>query len=356
MAENSAIEWTRHTFNPWRGCTKVSAGCAHCYAETLSGRNPKSLGIWGPRGTRVIAAESYWRQPLKWNAAAKAAGERHNVFCASLADVFEGPDTMPEACWPLVQDARRRLCGLIEQTRNLNWLLLTKRPQYVDRGISDATGRLCSSWLADCKHVWIGTSVEDQDAADKRIPELLKIPAKVLFLSCEPLLGPVDLNRSLGGTLWIGGQRGCNGKHRGVGTPDCPREPHHHHDDRCDRGINWVIVGGESGSKARAMHPEWAREIRYQCAEAGVPFLFKQHGEYAHETQIWNDPASPDDGVLNHAAEQAWLKLMDRDSFGFAHQFEDTSLAYPVGKHAAGRVLDGRTWDGMPAAPAEVGQ
>ena len=94
MAENSKIQWTHHTFNPWRGCTKVSEGCKHCYAETMSKRNLKVLGQWGPNGTRVVASESMWREPMKWDAAAKAAGERHRVFCASLADVFEGRDTM----------------------------------------------------------------------------------------------------------------------------------------------------------------------------------------------------------------------------------------------------------------------
>src|SRR5690349_6943095 len=121
MGRDSAIEWTHHTFNPWRGCTKVSAGCAHCYAETWSKRNPKALGIWGDGGTRVIAAEAYWRQPLKWNAAAKAAGERHRVFCASLADVFEDR--------PELVESRERLLDVIYKTPDLDWLLLTKRPE-----------------------------------------------------------------------------------------------------------------------------------------------------------------------------------------------------------------------------------
>lgn len=133
MAENSKIEWTHHTFNPWRGCTKVSEGCKFCYAETMSGRNPGTLGIWGPRGTRVVAAESYWRQPLKWDKAAEAAGEQHRVFCASLADVFEGPESMPASEWPKVQAARAQLFGFIEATPHLDWLLLTKRPQNIAR-------------------------------------------------------------------------------------------------------------------------------------------------------------------------------------------------------------------------------
>lgn len=112
MAENSKIQWTHHTFNPWRGCTKVSEGCKHCYAETMSKRNLKVLGQWGPNGTRVVASESMWREPMKWDAAAKAAGERHRVFCASLADVFEGRDTMPESSWEAVEAARVRLWAM----------------------------------------------------------------------------------------------------------------------------------------------------------------------------------------------------------------------------------------------------
>jgi protein gp37 len=126
------------------------------------------------------------------------------------------------------------------------------------------------------KNVWLGTSCEDQEAADERIPYLLKCPASVRFLSCEPLLGPINLNKNLGGTLWIGGQRGCGATHKGIGTPECPREPHHHHDERCMPGIDWAIVGGESGPGARAMDPEWARTLRDQCRPAGVSFFMKQ--------------------------------------------------------------------------------
>jgi hypothetical protein len=139
----------------------------------------------------------------------------------------------------------------------------------------------------------------------------------------EPLLGPVDLRCSIGGTRWIGGQRGCDGTHHGIGTPDCPRELHHHHDDLCRRGIDWVIVGGESGPKARPMHPDWARDIRDQCVEAGVPFLLKQWGEFAPRYTI--DPTTLDLG----------------------------EGMFRVGKKAAGRVLDGRTWDEFPNAATE---
>jgi len=124
-------------------------------------------------------------------------------------------------------------------------------------------------------NVWLGTTVEDQRRADERIPHLLACPAAVRFVSCEPLIGPVDLNKSIGGTKWIGGQRGCAGMHQHGNAPD----PHHHHDDRCRDGLDWVICGGESGPNARPMHPEWARSLRDQCQAAGVPFHFKQWGE-----------------------------------------------------------------------------
>ena len=262
MAENSKIEWTHHTFNPWRGCEKVSPGCSHCYAETLSLRNPKTLGVWGRGGTRVIAAESYWRLPLKWDRDAAAAGERRRVFCASLADVFEG---RPELARP-----RARLWNLIEVTPHLDWLLLTKRPENFHAMLPWLNGR------RDVQpNVWLGVSVEDQRRADERIPLLLRTPARVRFLSCEPLLGPVDL----AATGWWR-CRGCGG----VGTPEnevgmgrcggCGREL----EARDEVGVDWVIVGGESGPGARPMRAEWARSLVRQCRDAGVACFVKQLG------------------------------------------------------------------------------
>lgn len=204
MAENSGIEWTHHTFNPWRGCTKISAGCAHCYAETLSRRNPRVLGVWGPRGTRAIATEAYWQLPLTWDAEAKAAGERRRVFCASLADVFEGRDTMPREWLDAVEQARARLFRTIDSTPHLDWLLLTKRPQNIgrmwhSRSWIEPSGRTWGRSEPTAvrfrrDNVWLGSSVEDQ-AAVGRIDELLEWRdlAALLFLSIEPLLEPVQL-------------------------------------------------------------------------------------------------------------------------------------------------------------------
>ena len=168
MGANSNIEWTDHTFNPWRGCTKVSQGCKNCYAETLSKRFDNVHGIWGPKGTRPIAAESYWTQPLRWNKKAEQEGIRRRVFCGSLCDFFEGFQTMPEEAYDPTIVARERTFKLVDQTPWLDWLFLTKRPENILE---------LSSYIVDCtganvqKNAWFGTSVEDQETADSRIPE-----------------------------------------------------------------------------------------------------------------------------------------------------------------------------------------
>jgi protein gp37 len=257
MGKDSKIEWTHHTFNPWRGCAKVSAGCANCYAETLSHRNPAVLGEWGPNGTRVIASESMWREPVRWNREAAAAGERRRVFCASLADVFEDR--------PELQAPRARLYEMVIRCDSLDWLLLTKRPENAARlwaqASTDVFGDMYNNPPIWSTNVWLGTSVEDQRAADERIPHLLKVPAAVRFLSCEPMLGEVGLYR--GGWLFLR-------------PPQPPPGSHTYH----GRGIDWVICGGESGPNARPMHPRWAQSLRNQCAGDGVPFFFKQWGEW----------------------------------------------------------------------------
>lgn len=275
--KNSKIEWTHHTFNPWRGCTKVSAGCANCYAETLSGRNPALLGTWGPQGTRVIAAPAMWNEPLKWNRDAEVKGVRERVFCVSLCDVFENWEKrmshVPKAEYdpstdgkPPVSmcDVRGRLWKLIDATPALDWLLLTKRPENVMWMVPDV-------WRQGFpENVWMGTSVENQEMAGKRIHHLLDIPAKVHFLSCEPLLGPVDLTH----VEPIDSNVPCS-TNTLTGITFWP-------DNDQDEGpkIDWVIAGGESGRGARRMLPVWAQRLRNQCDGHGVPFLFKQWGDH----------------------------------------------------------------------------
>lgn len=332
MAENSKIQWTTHTFNPWRGCTKVSDGCTNCYAETMSGRNPKTLGVWGKYGTRVVASDSMWKQPLKWNKEAgrypdqclkcgvrlsyeaqrmiqesersvpicpsqknaegkfdpqnvpKCGGEiaqnvRPRVFCASLADVFEGEDTMPESSWRDVREARRRLFDLIVATPNLDWLLLTKRPENIEWALKTAyptifglnlsgANTFIDAWM---DRVWIGTSVENQEQAGKRIPELLKVKARVRFLSMEPLLGPVSLR-------WLPAWRREDGSLTALRSDAIDVATRSRNTNHLDglRELDWIIVGGESGGHKRPMDADWARTVRDQCNEAGVSFFMKQ--------------------------------------------------------------------------------
>ncbi|HMP79301.1 MAG TPA: DUF5131 family protein [Pirellulaceae bacterium] len=277
------IEWCDYTYNPWRGCSKVSPGCANCYADAMSKRNPGTLGVWGPDGTRVVAAESYWQLPLKWNRVAAGAAIRPRVFCASLADVFEdwcgdihdhrgnrlwidratGTNWQAEsldcsfACDELARldDVRRRLFSLIEATQNLDWLLLTKRPENIQRMLPGLHRR---------DNLWAGCSVENQETT-KRIDKLVNCRdlAALLFLSCEPLLSAVDLLPFFGGPY-----------------VELPRDVVH---ENYNFGIDWVIVGGESGPNARPCDVEWIRFIVKQCREAGVPCFVKQLGSHPIE-------------------------------------------------------------------------
>jgi protein gp37 len=220
MAEFSKIEWCDHTFNPWMGCQRVSPGCDHCYAELLTKRYGHVE--WGPNAERKRTSDGNWKKPLGWNRRAHGdLGRDARVFCASLADVFE--NRLPD-------DWRSDLFKLIGKTKHLNWLLLTKRPQNI-------AGMLPPNWGCSYKNVWLGTTVENQTEADRRIPHLIGHSAAVRFLSAEPLLGPIQPSLS---------------------------------------GIDWVICGGESGPGRRPMDLGWARDLRDQCAAAGVAFFMKQ--------------------------------------------------------------------------------
>lgn len=256
MSADTKIEWCHATFSPWRGCQRVSPGCEHCYAETLSARNPSVLGTWGPNGSRVIASESYWRQPLAWDRAAAKAGERRRVFCASLADVFEDREELVPS--------RHRLFRLIKATPWLDWLLLTKRPEIAHRLLPVEARE--HGEHAFFPNVWLGVSVEDQQRADERIPVLLDTPAAVRFLSIEPMLGPVDLGPKM---CCDGRDCACMGK-----PTDLPLIC----GGSCDNWIDWVIVGGESGPGARPCDIAWVRSIVAQCRAAGVACFVKQLG------------------------------------------------------------------------------
>ena len=329
MAENTTIEWADHTFNPWEGCQKIGLGCLHCYAETRNARFGGGVAInWGPGAPRRRTSASNWQLPLKWDREAKAKGIRYRVFCASLADVF---DNEVDPQW------RADLFQLIISTPNLDWLLLTKRIGNAKAMIAEAVE--CPMDMMDVlrplPNVWIGATVVNQEEADRDIPKLLAAPAVKRFLSMEPLLGPVELGHWIGTTKAIGATtfRDENNIYRCdlTGTPV--------------DGIDWVIVGGESGPNARPMHPDWARSLRDQCIAAGVPYLFKQWGE-------WREPEHGEnfDTSMGRAAKPPAFILSET---GTVHCFESEHIVngkpvIKVGKKEAGRLLDGRTWDEVP--------
>lgn len=326
--ENSHIEWTDHTWNPWIGCTKVDKLCINCYAEARDIRFEDGKH-WGKGAPRQRTSASNWKQPLKWNRDAKEAYLTHNatprprVFCASLADWLD--DEVPVE-W------LAEMLKTVMECKNLTWLLLTKRPQnwaprvecvlkYIEAlpdWDADPLHPLLPlrNWLADWfvlrkapENVWMGTSVGDQESADTRIPLLLAIPAKIRFLSCEPLLGVVDLQRACGGAA-ISGR------------------------------IDWLITGGESGQRARPMHPEWPRYLRAQCAEAKIAFFFKQWGEWA--------PASESEKTISvQLAQPSDIKNPSWHEFSET-EFVPRQLMARVGKRASGNLIDGKEWKEFP--------
>lgn len=320
MGTNTKIEWATHTANAWIGCTKVSPACDHCYAE----RGSMRLGVdWGDTAYRRM---TQW-QPLaasvrRWDRAAKESGERHRVFWNSYSDFLESR--------PEFEIRREWSCQLMSDTTHLNHLILTKRPE-------NAELLLPARWMQGMwpTNVWFGTTTENQEQADKRIPELLKVPAAVRFISAEPLLGPIDLQRinafrtgnPLGGEMTVC-TNALNGRYA------CKDIAGHWHEAGAPIvRLTWVIVGGESGPGARPMHPDWARSLRDQCQAAGVPFFFKQWG-------VWL-PA-PEARFFEGCHGRHWQISCDGK----------TTVMVRLGKKAAGRILDGRTWDEMPKVPA----
>lgn len=256
MGKETGIEWTDHTLNFWWGCLKVSPGCTNCYAETFSKRTGRN--IWGPaETTERWRTKGPWRDCLKWDRKAGKDGVRRRVFSQSMSDFFEDH--------PQVEPWRQEAFDILEGFRNLDVQLLTKRVENVREMVP---GHWLKNWPA---HIWIGTSVENQEWADKRIPELLKIPAKVRFLSCEPLIGQVDLcNISYGDYLL-----------------DCLNHTYGSRDRKIAMNfgmsklgqVGWVILGGESGPSARPSRLGWYLDLVYQCEVAGVPVFMKQLGQ-----------------------------------------------------------------------------
>lgn len=242
MSAGTKIEWCDFTFNPWWGCQRVSPGCEHCYAETFAKRLGKK--VWGPSAERRFFGDAHWDEPLKWAEAARKAGVRRRVFCASMADVFEDRRDL--------DDQRTRLWELIRSTPELVWLLLTKRPENMASMLP--WNDLPNPW----PNVWLGCTAEDQKRADERIPLLLETHALVRFISYEPALSSIDLFAFLKTPL----------RDEGLRALHCHEMP----------GIDWVIVGGESGPGARPFDMDWARSVVEQCKAAGVSCFTKQFG------------------------------------------------------------------------------
>ena len=254
MGAITRIAWCDATFNPWVGCLRVSTACDRCYAAALSWRygwrDGKRRDLWDVRADRKRTSSAYWRGPLRWNERAQAEGTRRRVFCASMADVF---DNKVPTSW------RVDLWSLIRSTPALDWFLLTKRPQNIRE-------MLPIDWGEGWPHVWLGTTTENQEEANRRIPHLVAIPAAARFLSVEPMLEPVDV------ASWL------------VLPSDEGRTP-----------ISWIIVGGESGGGARPMHPDWVRGLRDQVHAAGAKLFMKQigsnHALWPSVTGKGEDPA-----------------------------------------------------------------
>lgn len=304
MGKNSSIEWTHHTGGPWLGCTKVSPGCTNCYAlelmllwfASIMRKAYKAAGfadwetrpVWGDHAPRV-RTKGFWDDARKLNTRAGKEGTRYRMF-PSMIDWL---DNMPagiidqEGNWLDKDAVLADLLKLIHDTPNLDWLLLTKRPGNFFERVEDAINygcehhedvNWCNQWSTpDEQHsvpsnVWIGTSVEDQQRANERIRELLKIPAAVRFLSVEPMLGPIDFHRSAPCGYY------CS-------------EEHGHVDHQPLNGIHWAIFGGESGPNARPCNIEWIRNGVKQCQAAGVaPFVKQLGGNVVYNPRLLGGP------------------------------------------------------------------
>lgn len=302
MGADTKIEWTHHTFNAWVGCTKVSPGCDSCYAEGWAKRAGRD--VWGPGKPRQKTSPNNWRQPLKWDKEAQEAGEKRFVFCNSLADVFDNE---------VPNEWRQDLWRLISYTPNLVWLLLTKRIGNVEKMLSEIGDGFGSSEPQWPRNAWLGISVVNQTEADRDIPKLLfakqalNIPK--VFLSIEPMLGPIDLTE-----VPLPNQ---------VLKKSNALSPHRRH------SIDWVICGGESGKAARPMHPSWVSLLRAQCAGNDVPFFFKQWGEWIAQSQIRGMPQ--------------WIADLPN-----SYPIDINTAFARAGKKVAGRLLDGQEHNGRP--------
>ena len=304
---STSIEWTDKSWNPvaayfngkrgWM-CSKPSPGCKHCYSERINLRLGNGLLYTAENAARVDWQLVNLDEPAKWR-------KPQMCFVESMGDLFHEaiPDEMIGRVWSQMLEFPRH-----------TFQVLTKRPKRMRVLLEQFRAEKAAKGVRDDDHIWLGVSVENQEQADKRIPELLGIPAAVRFLSCEPLLGAIDLY-----SIVAPDGDGPNSNLYWIGM---------------DASIDWVIVGGESGPGARPMHPEWARSLRDQCQNAGVPFFFKQWGE-------WKPSSHPEDFFPVGHRRQGMPRYPNRWIGGDTHLVQ-------VGKKASGRLLDGREWNEFP--------
>lgn len=353
MADHTNIEWTEATWNPITGCSAHSPGCTNCYAMKLAGtrlrHHESRAGLTreskaGPVWTGEVRFNEQWiDQPLRWK-------RPRMIFVCAHGDLFH--ESVPDE-WI------DRVFAVMALATQHTFQVLTKRSarmrEYFESRREGDPWAEAADYVADLlgledhpavlepkdmplPNVWLGVSVEDQARADERIPDLLDTPAAIRWLSCEPLLGPVDLrwvaepDDEKGGV--IDALLGCNWVDDPRGEEFHPARPGHQDrvmhrwvvssetDILADRKLDWIVAGGESGPGARPMHPDWARSLRDQCDAAGVPFFFKQWGHFG--------PVDPSMGVPDSTTAA------------------QGGLIAPLGKKRAGRLLDGQQHEGMP--------
>ncbi|MFA4084288.1 phage Gp37/Gp68 family protein [Mycobacteroides salmoniphilum] len=341
MGDKTGIEWADSTWNPITGCDKVSPGCDRCYAETFAERWRGTEGHYFEHGFDVQLRPDKLALPLRWT-------KPRRIFVNSMSDLFH--DKVPD-------DYIANVFAVMARATQHTFQVLTKRhgrmrsllsSDLFRRRMYDYLVSIDYAWIRDkplswpLPNVWLGVSAEDQKRADLRIPALLDTPAAVRFVSAEPLLGPIRLDAD-----WLP-----------ISCRDC----------NCDSGCNppanwrwidWVIVGGESGHGARPMHPDWARSLRDQCVAAGVPFLFKQWGEWAPAPWYGPDGATHAfTGGLYRDGAGVWVQNfmeLGHNPMSGERDRETPPGAQGVrrvGKKRAGRELDGRTWDQYPEETA----
>ena len=342
------IEWTDMVWNPTSGCSKVSEGCRNCYAERFARRLAGRCGYPADNPFQVTLHPERLEEPLRWK-------KHRRVFVNSMGDLFHKD---------VDEKFIAKAFAIMDLARQHTYCILTKRPERVALLLADEDFQFHVGWFQSqavrelglpepeqigpwpLRNVWVGTSVENQQVADERIPSLLEIPAVVRFVSCEPLLGPLDLGKWIGPRMCYCGWRGYEWEEEDdpesddeTLCPNCGASSLYelgdvdtccgYSDDYERHPIHWIIAGGESGHGARPCHPDWVRSLREQAVSAGIPFFFKQWGEWLHVTQGATPlPVEQVDGIR-------------------AFDFLD-GQAVRIGKKQAGRVLDGKIWEQFP--------